>query len=62
MDQQNDTHREIAHLVGVYPGYAIASYAGQSGNYSKDQLFQAAQCKPRPVSGVVPSLITCHFQ
>ncbi|KAF8582540.1 glycoside hydrolase family 95 protein [Ramaria rubella] len=43
MDQQNDTHREIAHLVGLYPGYALSSYVGQNANYSKDDLWQAAQ-------------------
>ncbi|KAI0055966.1 hypothetical protein BV25DRAFT_1921377 [Artomyces pyxidatus] len=26
MDQPNDTHRHLSHLVGLYPGYAIASF------------------------------------
>ena len=61
MDQQNDTHREIAHLVGVYPGYALASFTGQSGNFSKDQLWQAAQGRLRLVCCIL-SLIRCRLK
>ncbi|KAH7920127.1 glycoside hydrolase family 95 protein [Leucogyrophana mollusca] len=53
MDQPNDTHRHLSHLIGLYPGYAIASYspAIQGGllyngtflNYTKEQVLDAAE-------------------
>ncbi|EIW76069.1 glycoside hydrolase family 95 protein [Coniophora puteana RWD-64-598 SS2] len=52
MDQPNDTHRHLSHLIGLYPGYAIASYDqaiqggltvnGTSLNYTKQQVLDAA--------------------
>lgn len=27
MDLPNNTHRHLSHLVGLYPGYSIASYS-----------------------------------
>jgi alpha-L-fucosidase 2 len=51
-DSSTDTHRHLSHLIGLYPGYALASYdqATQGGlivngsqmTYSKKQLFDAA--------------------
>ena len=26
MDSPTDTHRHLSHLIGLYPGYAVASY------------------------------------
>ena len=47
MDQPNDTHRHLSHLVGLYPGYAIASYNSSlqsppNETLSFDQVIQAA--------------------
>ncbi|EGN94360.1 glycoside hydrolase family 95 protein [Serpula lacrymans var. lacrymans S7.3] len=52
MDQPNDTHRHLSHLIGLYPGYAISSYSPelQGGltynntflNYTKEQILDAA--------------------
>ena len=46
MDDPADTHRHLSHLVGLYPGYAIASYnpAVQSTavNYTTDEVLAAA--------------------
>lgn len=47
MDQQNDTHRHLSHLIGLYPGYAISSYdpsvQGSPNNYTLSEVLQAAQ-------------------
>lgn len=49
MDQQNDTHRHLSHLVGLYPGYAVSNFdptiQTQNGteDYSKDDVLGAAQ-------------------
>ncbi|KAG0695845.1 glycoside hydrolase family 95 protein [Suillus ampliporus] len=53
MDMQDDTHRHLSHLIGLYPGYAIASYSpelqgglvvnGTFLNYTKEQLLNAAE-------------------
>ncbi|KAG6376718.1 glycoside hydrolase family 95 protein [Boletus reticuloceps] len=53
MDYPSDTHRHLSHLIGLYPGYAIASYdpALQGGstvngtflNYTKEQVLAAAE-------------------
>ncbi|KAH0828626.1 glycoside hydrolase family 95 protein [Lanmaoa asiatica] len=53
MDSPTDTHRHLSHLIGLYPGYAIASYdaALQGGltvngtflNYTKEQVLAAAE-------------------
>ncbi|KAJ7740936.1 glycoside hydrolase family 95 protein [Mycena maculata] len=51
-DMQNDTHRHLSHLIGLYPGYAIANYEsslqgglivnGSHLNYTKEQVIEAA--------------------
>ncbi|EIN05501.1 hypothetical protein PUNSTDRAFT_74418 [Punctularia strigosozonata HHB-11173 SS5] len=41
MDSPTDTHRHLSHLIGLYPGYAVASYADQA-NYTKDEVIAAA--------------------
>ncbi|KAL4063679.1 glycoside hydrolase family 95 protein, partial [Scleroderma citrinum] len=53
MDRPTDTHRHLSHLIGLYPGYAIASYSpslqggliidGVSINYTKEELLDAAR-------------------
>ena len=30
MDNPNDTHRHLSHLIGLYPGYAIANYVASN--------------------------------
>ncbi|KAJ7678231.1 glycoside hydrolase family 95 protein [Mycena polygramma] len=50
-DLANDTHRHLSHLIGLYPGYAIASYDaavqggllvnGSRANYTKAQVVDA---------------------
>ncbi|KDQ52890.1 glycoside hydrolase family 95 protein [Jaapia argillacea MUCL 33604] len=48
MDQQNDTHRHLSHLVGLYPGYAVSGYdptvQGNPVNYTytHEDVIQAA--------------------
>ncbi|KAJ7584657.1 glycoside hydrolase family 95 protein [Mycena floridula] len=39
-DSPTDTHRHLSHLIGLYPGYAIASYDG-SLNHTKDDIIAA---------------------
>ena len=51
MDRQDDTHRHLSHLVGLYPGYALASFnstlqpsflpSGSLANYSSQDVFDA---------------------
>jgi alpha-L-fucosidase 2 len=51
-DSPTDTHRHLSHLIGLYPGYALATYdeATQGGlivngshtTYTKKQLIDAA--------------------
>ncbi|KIY52195.1 glycoside hydrolase family 95 protein [Fistulina hepatica ATCC 64428] len=53
MDNPDDKHRHLSHLVGLYPGYAISSYDSsiQGGvivngtyvNYTKEEVLEAAQ-------------------
>lgn len=55
MDKPNDTHRHLSHLVGLYPGYALSSYTGNSSfqllftpsgvqeNYTAEQVLSAAK-------------------
>ena len=38
MDKPNDTHRHLSHLVGLYPGYALASYGNSSSQLSFSPL------------------------
>ncbi|KZV83726.1 hypothetical protein EXIGLDRAFT_742074 [Exidia glandulosa HHB12029] len=40
LDSPSDTHRHISHLMGLYPGYAIASYDEESP--SRDEVLKAA--------------------
>lgn len=46
-DSPSDTHRHLSHLIGLYPGYAIASYdpAVQQGPgpvaYTKEEILTA---------------------
>lgn len=52
-DSPTDTHRHLSHLIGLYPGYAVASYdatlqGGQVVNgtkitYTKAQILDAAK-------------------
>ena len=39
-----DRHRHLSHLVGLYPGYAIAEYdpALQGGRYTRQEILDAA--------------------
>lgn len=49
-DSPTDTHRHLSHLIGLYPGYAIANFDsspsvqgnGLAKNYQKDQVLVAA--------------------
>lgn len=51
MDKPNDTHRHLSHLIGLYPGYALASYnaslqpsylpSGALAKYSRDDVLAA---------------------
>ncbi|KAL6297766.1 Six-hairpin glycosidase-like protein [Sparassis latifolia] len=48
MDQQNDTHRHLSHLIGLYPGYAVASYdptvqGSNTTSYSRSDVLAAAE-------------------
>lgn len=53
MDMPDDTHRHLSHLIGLYPGYAIASYSpelqggltvnGTFTHYTKEQILNAAE-------------------
>lgn len=52
MDLPTDTHRHLSHLVGLYPGYALASFnrsqqasflpSGYPANYTKSEVISAA--------------------
>ena len=54
-DRRTDTHRHLSHLIGLYPGYAIASYRGPNSvddstlasntglNLTRDALFTATK-------------------
>jgi alpha-L-fucosidase 2 len=52
-DQQNDTHRHLSHMIGLYPGYAITNYEpaiqgdllllnGTRTTYTKTEVIDAA--------------------
>lgn len=51
-DSPSDTHRHLSHLIGLYPGYAVASYDvelqgglivnGSRALYTKEQVIDAA--------------------
>jgi len=43
-DSPTDVHRHLSHLVGLYPGYAIAEYDPtlQGGRYTRQQIRDAA--------------------
>ncbi|KAJ7621165.1 glycoside hydrolase family 95 protein [Roridomyces roridus] len=51
-DMQNDTHRHLSHLIGLYPGYAITNYEptlqgnilvnGSRTTYTKSEIIDAA--------------------
>ncbi|KAI0916115.1 hypothetical protein AcW1_010031 [Taiwanofungus camphoratus] len=48
MDSPTDTHRHLSHLIGLYPGYAIASYDpsiqnGSTSGYNKSDVLGAAE-------------------
>ncbi|KAH9838020.1 glycoside hydrolase family 95 protein [Rhodofomes roseus] len=48
MDSPTDTHRHLSHLIGLYPGYAIASYDpsiqnGSTTQYTKSDVLAAAE-------------------
>jgi len=46
MDSPTDKHRHLSHLIGLYPGYAIASFdpaLQKSGDgYTREEILQAA--------------------
>ena len=59
MDKPNDTHRHLSHLVGLYPGYALASYSNSSSqlsfapsgtqeNYTSEQVLAAVKVSLQP--------------
>lgn len=47
-DSPSDTHRHLSHLIGLYPGYAIAGFdpnlqgTGPAKGLSRDQVLAAA--------------------
>ncbi|KAG6877340.1 hypothetical protein C0993_008477 [Termitomyces sp. T159_Od127] len=42
-DSPTDTHRHLSHLIGLYPGYAVAGYDPSiQGNFTKQQVVDAA--------------------
>ncbi|KAG5652319.1 hypothetical protein H0H81_005432 [Sphagnurus paluster] len=42
-DSPSDTHRHMSHLIGLYPGYALARYdPATQGTYTKKQVIDAA--------------------
>ncbi|TFK47366.1 glycoside hydrolase family 95 protein [Heliocybe sulcata] len=50
LDRQNDTHRHLSHLIGLYPGYAISSYnaslqasSDPNASYTREQVLAAAK-------------------
>ena len=47
MDSPTDTHRHLSHLIGLYPGYAIASFnpafQTSAGNVTREQVLAAAE-------------------
>ncbi|KAG9311360.1 glycoside hydrolase family 95 protein [Chiua virens] len=53
LDSPTDTHRHLSHLIGLYPGYAVASYDptlqgslivnGTTLNYTREQILAAAE-------------------
>ncbi|KAL1751423.1 glycoside hydrolase family 95 protein [Schizophyllum commune] len=49
MDDPDDTHRHLSHLIGLYPGYAIASYneslqsTSSNVSYTWEQVLDAAR-------------------
>ena len=46
MDSPTDTHRHLSHLVGLYPGYSVASYnpdPNSNVKYSRAELLAAAE-------------------
>lgn len=49
MDQPNDTHRHLSHLIGLYPGYAVSNFDSsiqtQNGteSFTRDDVLAAAQ-------------------
>lgn len=50
MDNPSDTHRHLSHLIGLFPGYAIANYdpnvqapPNHSEAYTKQQVLDAAR-------------------
>lgn len=50
MDAQNDTHRHLSHLIGLYPGYALASYdadiqgiTAEGSSFTKADVLDAAK-------------------
>ncbi|KIJ56403.1 glycoside hydrolase family 95 protein [Sphaerobolus stellatus SS14] len=43
MDSPTDTHRyHLSHLIGLYPGYAVSNFAGQTNN-TKQAIINAAE-------------------
>ena len=49
MDDPDDTHRHLSHLIGLYPGYAIASYnaslqsTSSNASYTREKVLDAAR-------------------
>lgn len=43
-DSKSDTHRHLSHLIGLYPGYSLASYAdGDQSNLKREEVLDAAR-------------------
>ena len=47
MDRPDDTHRHLSHLIGLYPGYAVASFdpsiQSTGTNYTHSEVLAAAE-------------------
>ena len=45
MDSPTDTHRHMSHLVGFYPGYALANYNPdiQNSKYTVNDVHEAVR-------------------
>jgi len=45
LDSPNDTHRHLSHLIGLYPGYALASYSdtAPTSNHTRQEVLDAVR-------------------
>ncbi|KAK7052333.1 glycoside hydrolase family 95 protein [Favolaschia claudopus] len=57
-DAPNDTHRHLSHLIGLYPGYAIANYeANLQGDLTLVNGSRATYTKAQVIDATTVSLI-----